>query len=126
MLFLEEEGFPSHHFNVIPFPHLSAALSQVDHDPKKHVLRVWGDLTESGHALFPSLECLPVILEVFIPIKYDVQISTWHHGRVSVKVGVAEKLAGNTVIRPIDFFRKFGNRLRFCELRVSNAKASKW
>jgi len=58
---------------------------QVDHDPKKHVLRVWGDLTESGHALFPSLECLPVILEVFIPIKYDVQISTWHHGRVSVK-----------------------------------------
>jgi len=58
---------------------------QVDHDPKEHVLRVWGDLTESGHALFPSLECLPVILEVFIPIKYDVKISTWHHGRVSVK-----------------------------------------
>jgi len=58
---------------------------QVDHDPKKHILRVFGGLTERGYSLFPSLESLPVYLEVFIPIKYDVDILTHHHGRVSLK-----------------------------------------
>jgi len=58
---------------------------RVDHDPKKHVLHVLGDLNETGYAAFPSLESLPIFLEVFIPIKYDVDIVTRHHARVSVK-----------------------------------------
>jgi len=58
---------------------------QVDYDPSQHVLRVTGDLNESGYADFPSLESIPIFLEVFIPIKYDVDIVTRHHGRVSVK-----------------------------------------
>ena len=58
---------------------------QVDYDPRQHVLRVTGDLNESGYADFPSLESIPIFLEVFIPIKYDVDIVTRHHGRVSVK-----------------------------------------
>ena len=73
---------------------------QVDHDPKQHVLRVFGDLTERGHSFFPSLESLPVYLEVFIPLKYDVDILSHHHGRVSVKVD--------------SFYRSKSLRFEFC------------
>jgi len=58
---------------------------RVNHDRKKHVLHVLGDLNERGYLAFPSVESLPIFLEVFIPIKYDVDIVTRHHGRVSIK-----------------------------------------